>query len=368
MNLLSPTTGRPLFPDTPHSLTDGRFERWPVLEGIPYLRTRSEGLVARALFELDRGHPDAALIALLSDQDEWWQGPPTDLDELALLVARRDELSLREAMRLLRLGPVADYFAYRWSDPTYLAGLALLEAHWCDPATAFELASGIGHYARELGRRGVRCLCADVVFAKCWLAKNWVAPDADYVVFDAGDDWPIGSATFDLVQCHDAFYFLPAQQQVAKRLRGATRSGGVLAVTHLHNAGFARELTGPARTVEEWRRLFCDATVYDESELRDALLHAREPRPAGWAGDERIEAWSLVEGGAAPRPLIGGLAMPPADAALARNPLLTDDGPAWPSSRYREEYGAACAWADRERWGSIDPARSRCLVDLPERW
>jgi hypothetical protein len=356
----SPVTGRELEADTPHSLA-APGERWPVVEGIPYLRVESEGLVAVALDHLDAGCPDDALVALLTDQDAWWTGPATDLGELKHLVRERDTLSLREAMALLRLGPVADYFAYRWSDPTYLAGLALLEAHWGAPAKAFELACGIGHYLRELTRRGVRCLGADVVFAKCWLAKNWVAPDAEYVVFDAGAPWPV-TERFDLVQCHDAFYFMPDQAAVAARLREAT--AGVLAISHVHNSGYAGGAKGPARTAGEWRALFPDAAVYDEAALLRALTEAGTPAAAGWQDDTAVEAWSLVEGGGDACAVAGGLTLPVEGAVLRDNPLLGEEGVRWPSERYRDEYAAGCAWVR----GEGDPVRVRRVVDLPDRW
>ena len=362
----SPLTGRALHHDTAHSLTDGQFERWPIVEDIPYLRTESEGLVALALDRLDAGDTDGALVALLTDQDAWWTGPATDLNELRELVARRDELTLREAMGLLRFGPVADYFAHRWSDPTYLAGLALLEAHWSAPETGFELAGGIGQFARALGERGVACVSADIVFSKCWLAKNWVAPDADYVVFDAKDTWPLGERRFDLVHCQDAFYFLPDQYKVAMRLREATAPGGVLAVGHLHNSEVASGAMGPARTAADWKELFPDAAVYDERELRAALMEARAPEATRWVADAAIEAWSVVEGGSEPRVLEGELSLPPARANLRPNPLIGEAEPLWPSARYAREYGAAATWTDGG--AAEDPARDRRLVDLPERW
>jgi len=360
----SPVTGRALVADTPHSLA-AIGERWPVVDGIPYLRTGSEGLVAVALDHLDAGCPDDALVALLTDQDAWWTGPATDLRELTRLVRDRDALSLREAMALLRMGPVADYFAHRWSDPTYLAGLALVEAHWPAPATAFELACGIGHYLRELTARGVACLGGDVVFAKCWLAKHWVAPLADYVVFDAAAGWPVADRCFDLVQCHDAFYFLPDQPRVATRLREAVAPGGVLAVGHLHNIGVAGGAKGPARSGTDWAALFPDGIVHDERELRRALLAGDAPAATDWSDDPGIEAWSLVEGAAMPvRPLTDGLAMPMAGAALRPNPLLVDGIPHWPSDRYRDDYADACTWTT----AAGDPARTRRLLDLPARW
>ena len=360
MKLRSPTTGRVLEPDTPHSLAAAG-ERWPVVDGIPYLRTDSEGLVAVALDHLDAGCPDDALVALLTDQDAWWTGPATSLPELKRLVRERHTLSLREAMALLRMGPVADYFAYRWSDPTYLAGLALLEAHWTEPKSAFELACGIGHYLRDLTRRGVACTGADVVFSKCWLAKNWVAPDAEYVVFDAGAHWPVEDEQYDLAMCHDAFYFLPDQQRVAATLR---RIGDVIAISHVHNSAVAGGAKGPAKTAAEWAALFPDATIYDERELRRALLESDTPRATGWRDAPETEAWSLVERASPARPIAGGLALSTADATLRPNPLLDGEAIRWPSNRYRDEYAPACAWTDP----NADPVRSRRLVDLPERW
>ena len=179
--------------DTAHSVRDEAGRRWPVAGGIPFLRHGRQELAAEALARLDAGDGEGALALLLADQDAWWRGETADPAALRELVRRRADLSLREAMRLLSWGPVADYFAHRWSDPTFLSGLALVEAHWRSPASGFELACGIGHYLRELSRRGVHCLGADVVFAKCWLAKHWVAPDAEYVVFDAAATWPVAA-------------------------------------------------------------------------------------------------------------------------------------------------------------------------------
>ena len=364
MTYRSPLSGRPLVADTPHSLA-APGERWPVVDGIPYLRVESEGLVAVALDHLDAGCPDDALVALLTDQDSWWTGPATDLRELKQLVRERETVSLRDAMALLRFGPVADYFAYRWVDPTYLAGLALMEAHRQRPAHAFELACGIGHYLRDLGRLGVACIGADVVFAKCWLAKHWVAPDADYVVFDAGAPWPIVDTQFDLVACHDAFYFLPDQAAVAAKLRALMTDDGVLAISHLHNSAYREGAKGPARSVGEWQALFPDATVYDERALLDALVDAGTPNPAGWVDDPAVEAWSLVEGGGAPRTVDRGLAVPRIGATLRDNPLLVAGAVTWPSDRWRDEYGAGCRWADP---ATADAVRARRVVDLPERW
>jgi len=364
---LSPLSGDALEADTPHSLASGE-ERWPVVEGVPFLRTGREDLVRTTLAHLDAGRVDDALIGLLADQDDWWTGPTASADDLRELVTHREDLTLRDAMRLLAWGPVADYFAYRWSDPTYLAGLALMEAHWTAPETAFELACGIGHYLRDLTRRGVACLGNDIVFAKCWVAKNWVAPDAEYVAFDAASPWPIANRQFDLAMCHDAFYFLPEKERIAERLRAAADT---LLVGHLHNADVSGGAMGPALEPSEWQALFPQAQVYDEDELLAALMKRRAPKHALFESDPTIEAWSVAEGAGEPQRIDTVLAIPPPGAKTRRNPLLNGSAePHWPSARYREEYARRSYWAqpDDTLPFPADPVRLRREVDLPERW
>ncbi len=111
--------------------------------------------------------------------------------------------------------------------------------------------------------------------------------------------------------------------------------------------------------------MFPDATVYDERALLGALYDAQVPASVGWADDPAVEAWSIVEGGGTARAVEGGLAMPDAAAPLRDNPLLAGAAVAWPSDRWRDEYGAGCRWSDP---GAGDPVRVRRVVDLPERW
>ena len=213
--LRSPETGRTLGWDTAHSLSDG-VSRWPVVDGIPFLRTGRRAVADAALAALDAGDAEGACVALLGDQDDWARSPPPGED------ARRAVLrspSFRDAMDRLAFGPVATYFAHRWTDPTFLSGLALAEAHWSDPASVFELACGAGHFLREFARVTPLVMGADVVWAKLWLARRFVAPGARLVCFDAARAWPVADGAAALVFCHDAFYFLPEKPHVAAEMR-----------------------------------------------------------------------------------------------------------------------------------------------------
>jgi len=371
-------------PDTAHSARDAAGRRWPVIDGIAFARASRPELAAEALARLDAGDRDGALVALLADQDDWWRGPTADEAALRALIRDRGRLTLRDAMAHLSWGPVGDYFAHRWSDPTFLAGLALMEAHWTAPRTAprtaFELACGIGGYLRALAQRGVACTGADVVFAKLWVARHWVAPEADLICLDAAiTPWPVADdARFDLVACHDAFYFLEPKGPILDRLRRLAGDAGWLAVGHVHNRDWPNLSAGSALTAEELAGLFPDGTVYDDAELTRAAVERRAPRSAPPGALTGVEAFSVVAGpGAAPACAItGALTLPPEGAPLRRNPLYRDGALAWPSERYATEYGPratypahptgperAVAGAATAEW-----AMRRELLDLPERW
>ena len=377
--LVSPLTGAPLRPSGPNLLVEPDGRRWPVLDGIAYLRAGREKLVATALAQIDAGACEAALVTLLADQDDWWDEPEPDEKDLSALVTERDMVSLRTAMTRLGYGRVGDYFAHRWSDPTFLAGLALLEAHWKPTVKAFELACGIGHYLRELMRHGVAATGIDVVFSKLWLARHWVlGPEARLICCDAAAPWPIGGEAFDLVFCHDAFYFLAPKETILGRLRALTAPAGRLALSHIHNAEADNMSAGQAVSMAEMAAFFPNGTFYDDAELTQSLIEARAPRAAPLDTLRQIEAFACEDGASLPpRAVVAGLAMPAASAPLQINPLYGahNDGLSinWPSARYRAEYAQRATYplqlpAVPEGVGQEAATRRRILVDVPERW
>ena len=377
--LVSPLTGAPLRPAGPHLLVEPDGRRWPVLDGIAFLRAGREELVACALAQIDSGACEAALATLLADQDDWWDGPPPDNRDLAALVTTRETANLRTAMARLGYGRVGDYFAHRWTDPTFLAGLALLEAHWRPAATAFELACGIGHYLREVMRHGVLATGVDVVFSKLWLARHWVlGPEARLICCDAAAPLPVAGETFDLVFCHDAFYFLGPKEAILSRLRALAAPAGRLALGHIHNAEADNMSAGCAVSAAEMAAYFPNGTFYDDAELTRALMEARAPRAASLDTLRRVEAFACEDRASfPPRAVAAGVAMPAASAPLRINPLYDArvDGLSisWPSARYQAEYAPRATYplelaAVPERAAREAAARQRVLVDLPERW
>ncbi len=364
----SPVTGAALVADTPHSLA-APGERWPVVDGIAYLRAGSEARAAKVLALLDRGQTDEALMMLLVEQDRWWDGPLPGTDALRALLDDRDRLNLRQAMSLLGYGRVGDYFAHRWSDPTFVAGLALMDACWPHPHSAFELACGIGHYLRELRRVGVAATGADIVFSKLWLARHWVVDAATRLVcMDASAPFAV-AGPYDLAVCHDAFYFFENKTYVAKELKALAPN---LLLAHIHNSSSANLSSAAAVDIDELASLFPDAQLFADEELTAASVARRAPT----ALTGNTEAFGVAVPPRPCRSAFGALSRPDEGARLCRNPLIVKGRIAWPSDRYEQEYAPRATYSAKtavpptatmsDAWAR--PVARRELVDLPERW
>lgn len=349
-----------------------------MVAGIPFLRADRRALADATLAALDAGDTKRALVLLLGDQDNWARTPPPSEADRATLVRDAATLSFRAAMDRLAFGAVGTYFAHRWSDPTFLSGLALAEAHWNGPTRVFELACGAGHYLREFSRFAPSVAGADIVFAKLWLARRFLVPAARLVCFDAAVTWPLGNATADLVFCHDAFYFLPEKPHVAAEMLRVAGPGGRVLVGHAHNALVDNLSAGDPLSPGGYAELFGAPMIYDDRELTQALVEARMPVPGSVETIAKAPAVALATGAGAPRRLSGGLTMPPVGTTLRRNPLYAGLDVRWPSERYQHEYGALATYplqsdAPEHAVAGADLAtdqlaRRRVLLDLPEQW
>ena len=333
----------------------------PVVDGIPFARAGRDELRAEVADLLAAGEVDRARVALLADADDWWTEPPPPPEQLARVPAAA---TLREAMALLGMGRVADYFAHRWSDPTHLAGLALLQQHWPGGRPVVDVACGIGTHLRELARRGCPDLVGvDVVWAKLWLARRFVCPEARYVCADVTSAPDLDVRTPAYVLCHDAFYFLRDKPAAAAAMRALAGDGGTVVVGHAHVA----DPHGEPLTPEGYAGVLGTDLLYDDAELTEALLAGRPPSAAPAAQLHDSEAVDLVAGDpCSPAPVDLGEPLPP----LRPNPLYADGELRWPSERYAGEYGPRSAYLPA-RWPDplpADAARRRLLVDLPEQW
>lgn len=365
--LRSPVTRQTLAPHGANHLVAAG-EAWPIIDSIPYLSAGRKDVAARALAAIDAGELDEAAVILIAGDTS---AEPSE--QLRTLVGRRDELSFRDAMRALGYGPLADELAHRWSDPGFLAGLALAEAYWLPRGRVVEIGCGAGHFVRAFLKAAPSVIGADRAFSRLWLARHWVCPAAELVCFDMTDNWPLGDASADLLFCGDVPETLTdLGRGVAELHRVAGPDGAILC------GQFRRDAAGAA--------LFEQATAFSEAELTAALIARRAPRARDGASPSLGARYALAAGSAAksrPATVSGLLDAPARGTPLRRNPVYCEQGDGvcvrrFPSSQYAEKFGTRVTYPSRVAARSrviagADPAddsliRRRVWVDLPARW
>ena len=364
--LISPTDGQRLRLATPGLLHDGE-RRWPVVDGIPFLRPKEE-LRADVVAAMEAGDERAALRRLLSDQDRFSPtAPPTAENVDAVIEGAKGDMTLRRAMELLNFGPVGDYFAYRWCSPTFTGGLHLLER--TPPGqVVVEVACGIGHFLRALEQAGRRAVGIDIVYAKLWLAKHFLGVRGPLICGDIEQSPILATDAPATVFCHDAFYFFEFKEAALANMRELS-AGGTVAVGHVHTRQDAHE-AGFALDVAGYRNL-TDASVQNDADSVRAW-YGKGPMTSA---DDEWKAVYWIEGATEHAP-INWVAD---ERALRDNPLLRDETIVWPSEGWRREYAedAACLNGEaltslarsRVREGEVEEQyRQRHLVNLPARW
>jgi SAM-dependent methyltransferase len=333
------------------------FSTFPVVAGIPVLHDDFYFYhmkdATHALTAQEGGKHDQALAAMLRlDQrrNAAFQG----------LAAAGPGATYRDLLDFLIPEAEGKYFAYRFSDPTYLVSRAVWRALGGGPrpfaGRVLDLCGGAGHLTWLLGlvARGAEVILTDMDFRMLWLAKQFLCPGAQPVCCDANFPLPFDDGAFSGVACSDAFHYVRAQESLSRELIRLAGDDGVIALTHLHNRLCANIWDGWPLDPRWYRCLFAGygARLFRESTLLDSFLSRRAIDLARDAPDDglrdepalcliasrREEVFRLYE----------GLEAQPPSGPPRLNPLyhLEPAGEAavlhrrFPSAAYEEEFQA----------------------------
>ena len=324
---------------------------FPIVAGIPVLI--ADDTTRAALHALEADRRDDALHLLLRLDEPRRQAfrrltraahPPTYRDLLPVLCADAE----------------AVYFLYRFSDPTYVAAEAVLDALAQDApgaaGRALDLCGGSGHLTRVLLRAPSRpgAVLADVHFWKLWLAARITAPPCTPVCCDANSPLPFADSVFSTVVLSDAFPYIWHKRMLAGEMARTATPDGIVVLPHLHSAQGENFNAGDTLSPAAYRdlfaglgpRLFEDAALFEELLASRAVDLTRDAEPAGLAG-----APSLTLVASRRAELFRRYEVPDrldVRGVLAVNPLYrVDPGHrgaqltrAFPTAEYEDEFGA----------------------------
>jgi len=253
---------------------------FPIVAGIPVLI--ADDITRSALDALEAGRRDEALFMLLALDG-------TRTDAFRVLLARGTQPTYRDALAILSLDAEATYFAYRFSDPTYVTAEALLQAigqqQWSIAPRALDLCGGSGHVTRVLmglqsvmGMPITSTVLADLSFWKLWLARRFTSPGCAAVCCDANRPLPFVPNSFSLVMLSDAFPYIWHKRLAADEMMRLAGPDGVVVLPHLHSALGENFSAGNPLTPVAYRDLFASQQprlFSDERLLTELLVDRR---------------------------------------------------------------------------------------------
>jgi uncharacterized protein YbaR (Trm112 family) len=258
---------------------------FPIVDGIPVLI--ASDAVRDAMHLLEAGKGDEALHALLGLDGE-------RLERFRDFTATQDAMSYRDGLKVLSVDAEAEYFVYRFSDPTFRVGRAVVQA--CGPMMGREgryidVCGGSGHLTRSMVSDRPAVL-ADVFFWKLWLAKHFVAPDCEPICCDANNPLPFARHTFSMAVLSDAFPYLWHKRLAADELMRLAGPDGVVVMPHLHSSLGWNYTAGMPLTPAAYRellepqqpRLFRDSALLNQ--VLDGYLDLTQSEPAEALADE----------------------------------------------------------------------------------
>ena len=376
---------------------------FPVVDGIPVMHLQPAATAARELIE--QGRPDHARRAMFGLDDE---GEAERFDELAA----SGTATYRSIVEALGEHIEGGYFLYRFADPTYVVGHAVVRAVagtvLRGGGRAIDICGGSGHLTRALMDLSAPApVLADLYFAKIWLARRFTAPGCEAICCDGNSPMPFARGAFRFAMCSDAFMYIWTKRQfVLDMLRvidhgdqSDARSAAL--ISHTHNQCTWTPSHGQPLTPGGYRNLFetMEARLFGESGLFADVV-AGGPLDLSRVDDERtLEAdpsltmiASRQPGVFAPHPLEA-----PPSVALGEfrlNPLYVEIGSPgadtltfrlrFPSDDYEQEYGACRQYLPEEvtigrralaaiAEGRVpdelaDLVRRRVIVDLPKKY
>jgi uncharacterized protein YbaR (Trm112 family) len=260
---------------------------FPIVDGIPVMIASDR--VRDAMHQLEAGHPNAALYTLLELEG--------DRLEAFRRFRARDDGTYREGLKSLSVDAEAEYFVYRFSDPTFHVARAVVQATGPTMQRGgryIDLCGGSGHLVRSM-ISDHRAVLADVYFWKLWLAKAFVAPHCEPVCCDANNPLPFARSTFSLVVLSDAFPYIWHKRLLADEMMRLTGPDGAIVMPHLHSALGENFTAGMPLTPSAYHdllephhpRLFRDSALLEDV-LRGAIDLSRGEAPEALAGEPAL--------------------------------------------------------------------------------
>jgi SAM-dependent methyltransferase len=148
------------------------------------------------------------------------------------------------AMKVLKLyydgwykQELMNYFMYRFAQPRHLVALSLASVLTQHRGAVLDVACGVGHLTHYLSSppHSLPVVGLDRNFFQLYIARNYVAPSADFICCPADGPLPFATEAFGGVLCSDAFHYFLEKQRCADELQRIVAADGSIVITRVGN-------------------------------------------------------------------------------------------------------------------------------------
>jgi uncharacterized protein YbaR (Trm112 family) len=373
---------------------------FPVIDGIPVLHLQPHATLAKDLVEQRK--PVEARRAMFGLDEA-----PGAAERVDALIAST-HATYRDIVEAFGEHLEGGYFLYRFADPTFIVGHALVRAVagtvLRGGGRAVDVCGGSGHLTRSLMGLGSETpVLADLYYAKVWLGRRFTAPGCEPVCCDGNSPMPFARGAFRFAMCSDAFMYIWTKRQFVLdllRVIDGTNPAAAM-ISHTHNQCTWTPSHGQPLTPDGYRNLFetLKPHVFGESGLFADVVSGGPLDLSRVDSEQTLEAEQALAiiASTDPKVLAPHPLEPPPERPIGEfrvNPLYVaehgDDEDAvryrlqFPSEDYEQEYGASREYllpgftigrADlrallegRVPHTVTDLVRRRVVVDLPLRY
>ena len=191
-----------------------------------------------------------------------------------------------------------DYFAFRFGQPRHLVALSFTTLIDNPTKPILDLACGYGHLTRSLAGRAhpQPVIGVDQTFTGLYLAKSFIASDAEYVCCAADGPLPFPDDFFSATFCSDAFHYFIHKLSSLKELRRLICADGMIIMVWIHNVHVRRPHDGLPLPPEGYEALVADMPhrLVADSDVLARYLQRQGPPLAATAKLEQLSREPLL--------------------------------------------------------------------------
>ena len=233
------------------------------------------------------------------------------------------------------------YFHCRFGMPRTLAALSIAQPMRATPGPLLDVACGAGHLTHFLAyeRDDGPVVGVDRDFFRLYLAKRYIAPQAQFACVSADNHLPLADDVFEATLCSDAFHIMQDKAAMLNEFRRVMTDQGSLFLARVANAekepheGYELDVDGYAGLVSD---LPC--AMLGEDELLARYLQGMGPDLSRGTDDAGLRQQKWLTLVASPRQELfvehGRFKdWPHAVGRLAVNPVYVETSAAQPTGR-----------------------------------